>query len=163
MARSSSASASSSRQPSEADLTEPEAELLNLVLDLIIPGDEDAGAREAGVIYYIDRQLAGTYQHSREAYRSGLKSVESACAALHGKSFSALDPTEQTQLLERLEQDDVPRDAWSNQSPSSFFGMVVDHAMQGFYGSPIHGGNKDFASYKMLGIELPIDYEGRRS
>jgi hypothetical protein len=31
--------------------------------------------------------------------------------------------------------------------------MVADHAMQGFYGSPAHGGNLDAASWKMLGIE----------
>jgi hypothetical protein len=30
--------------------------------------------------------------------------------------------------------------------------MVIDHTMQGFYGSPEHGGNRDEASWKMLGI-----------
>jgi gluconate 2-dehydrogenase gamma chain len=30
--------------------------------------------------------------------------------------------------------------------------MVVDHTMQGFYGSPAHGGNRDEASWKMLGV-----------
>ena len=38
------------------------------------------------------------------------------------------------------------------QESSPFFQMVVDHTMQGFYGSPEHGGNKDEASWKMLGI-----------
>ena len=27
--------------------------------------------------------------------------------------------------------------------------------MQGFYGSPRHGGNKDYVSYRMLGLEYP--------
>jgi gluconate 2-dehydrogenase gamma chain len=35
---------------------------------------------------------------------------------------------------------------------ASFFAMVIDHTMQGFYGSPEHGGNRDEASWKMLGI-----------
>jgi gluconate 2-dehydrogenase gamma chain len=34
----------------------------------------------------------------------------------------------------------------------SFFEMLIDHTMQGFYGSPAHGGNRDGASWKMLGI-----------
>ena len=33
--------------------------------------------------------------------------------------------------------------------------MIRDHTMQGFYGSPRHGGNKGYASYKMLGLEYP--------
>jgi len=33
-----------------------------------------------------------------------------------------------------------------------FFQRQVDHMMQGFYGSPRHGGNKNEASWKMLGI-----------
>jgi gluconate 2-dehydrogenase gamma chain len=27
--------------------------------------------------------------------------------------------------------------------------------MQGFYGSPRHGGNRDYLSYRMLGIDYP--------
>ena len=27
--------------------------------------------------------------------------------------------------------------------------------MQGFYGSPRHGGNRNYVSYKMLGLEYP--------
>ncbi len=32
--------------------------------------------------------------------------------------------------------------------------MVLDHCMQGFYGSPRHGGNKDYASWRMLGVPV---------
>jgi gluconate 2-dehydrogenase gamma chain len=32
---------------------------------------------------------------------------------------------------------------------------VCDHCMQGYYGSPRHGGNRDFASWKMLGLPYP--------
>ena len=36
---------------------------------------------------------------------------------------------------------------------ASFFALVIDHTMQGFYGSPQYGGNRDEASWKMLAIE----------
>jgi gluconate 2-dehydrogenase gamma chain len=32
---------------------------------------------------------------------------------------------------------------------------VLDHTRQGFYGSPRHGGNRDYASYRMLGLAYP--------
>lgn len=155
----------SCHQPGEtwSFLTESEAKLLDAVLDRIIPGDQDPGAREAGVIYFIDRQLTGTYARYQESYREGLRSLDASCSALQATPFDRLSPDDQTQFLGKLESNEVPAEHWKGQSASSFFGMVVNHAMQGFYGSPIHGGNKDFASYKMLGIALPIDYEGSPS
>ena len=49
----------SCHQPGEtwSYLQEAEARILDAMLDRIIPGDEDPGARAAGVIYFIDRQL----------------------------------------------------------------------------------------------------------
>ena len=41
-----------------------------------------------------------------------------------------------------------------------FFDLVVTHAMQGFYGDPRHGGNRDFASWRMLGLP-PVPVRGR--
>jgi len=149
-------------QPGEtwSYLQEAEVEALDAVLDRIIPGDEDPGARAAGIIYFVDRQLVGPYRRYQQDYRNGLKNLQATCEVLHGEPFLALSPEDQTAFLERLERNDVPSGIWSEPSASSFFNLVVDHAMQGFYGSPIHGGNKDFASYRMLGIALPIDYDG---
>lgn len=43
--------------------TEPEAQLVDALTARIMPGDaSDPGAREAGVVYYIDRMLSGTNQ-----------------------------------------------------------------------------------------------------
>ena len=155
----------SCHQPGEtwSYLKEAEARILDAMLDRIIPGDEDPGAREAGVVYFIDRQLTGPYRRNQQDYRKGLKKLQATSKAVHGKSFDELSPQDQTAILERLETNDVPPQIWSKPSAASFFNLVVNHAMQGFYGSPIHGGNKDFASYKMLGIDLPIDYVGSQS
>jgi gluconate 2-dehydrogenase gamma chain len=38
---------------------------------------------------------------------------------------------------------------------AEFFNLIRAHAMQGFYGDPRHGGNRDEASWKMLGIPCP--------
>jgi gluconate 2-dehydrogenase gamma chain len=31
---------------------------------------------------------------------------------------------------------------------------VVSHTMQGFYGDPRHGGNRNWASWRMLGVPI---------
>ena len=38
--------------------------------------------------------------------------------------------------------------------------MVLDHTLQGYLGSPRHGGNKDYSSWRMLGVP-PIPVRGR--
>jgi gluconate 2-dehydrogenase gamma chain len=155
----------SCHQPGEtwSYLQEAEARILDAMLDQIIPGDKDPGARDAGVIYFVDRQLTGPYKRYQRHYRNGLKNLEATSQAVRGESFYLLSPQDQTAILESLERNEVPPEFWSEPAAASFFNLVVDHAMQGFYGSPIHGGNKDFVSYRMLGIDLPIDYDGSQS
>ena len=36
-----------------------------------------------------------------------------------------------------------------------FFDLVRAHTMQGYYGSPRHGGNRDAVSWRMLGLDEP--------
>ena len=144
-------------------LSDREVGVLEAMLEQIIPSDEDPGAREAGVIYFIDRQLVGPYERFQSIYREGLASVEATSRSLFDRSFSGLNSDDQVSLLHRLEKDEAGQEFRKSRQASSFFQMVVDHAMQGFYGSPIHGGNKDFLSHEMLGIELPIDYRRPRS
>ena len=103
--------------------SDAEAKLVAAMTDLIIPADDTPGALAAGVVFYIDRQLAGPLRRYRGAYRDGL---------MKWAEFSTSD------------------EAFLG---SSFFQMVVDHTMQGFYGAPSHGGNAGAVSWKMLGIE----------
>jgi gluconate 2-dehydrogenase gamma chain len=110
--------------------TPEEARIVEALCAQIIPADDVPGAKEAGVLYYIDRQLAGPLKRFAGAYKSGLPAFQK----LPDLAFA-----EQTAFLKSLQS-------------NSFFSMVVDHTMQGFYGSPEHGGNRDEASWKMLGI-----------
>lgn len=125
----------------------PEHDLLALLVEQIIPADDTApSAREAGVVFYIDKQLAGPLQRFAAEYRRGLPLLESACRTQTGHSFGELDFAARTAFLQQIESGQVP-------GLATFFSMVIDHTMQGFYGSPMHGGNRDEASWKMLGIE----------
>lgn len=136
-------------------LTPDEARLVEAVSEQIIPADRDPGAKEAGVVRYIDKQLDGPLQRFAEKYRNGLRFLAQTCQAQHGKPFEALSWPEQTRVLQALESGKAPKEIWADPSPREFFGLIRDHTMQGFYGSPRHGGNKNYASYKMLGLEYP--------
>ena len=136
-------------------LTPDEARLVEAVSEQIIPADRDPGAKEAGVVRYIDRQLDGPHKRFAEKYHSGLRCLVQTCQAQHGKPFEALSWPEQTRILQALESGKVPKAIWTDISAREFFSLIRDHTMQGFYGSPRHGGNRNYASYKMLGLEYP--------
>lgn len=135
--------------------TPEEARAIDAVSEQIIPADKDPGAKEAGVVRFIDRQLIGPYQRHQDTYRNGIRNLQETCRKQHGKPFEELPWDDQTKVLLSLESGRVPKELWKSASPRDFFNLVRDHTMQGFYGSPRHGGNKHYISYKMLGLEYP--------
>ena len=136
-------------------LTPAEAALVEAVSEQIIPADRDPGAHEAGVVDFIDRQLDGPYAHLSETYHWGLTFLTQTSQAMFSKPFGELPWPDQTRLLQAMESGKVPKDIWIEPSARSFFKLIRDHTMQGFYGSPRHGGNRNYASYRMLGLEYP--------
>jgi gluconate 2-dehydrogenase gamma chain len=135
--------------------TQAEADCLEALCECIIPGDDAPGAREAGVIYYIDRQLSGFFKKHQSAYRLGIQTLQAWCVEQYGSRFEELDGTVQIDVLERLEAGDAALPEWPEMAAPRFFQLIVGHTMQGFYGPPRHGGNRDYASYRMLGIGYP--------
>jgi gluconate 2-dehydrogenase gamma chain len=81
--------------------------------------------------------------------------LESTSQQKFKKPFGELAWDEQTTILESLESGQVNKALWPTVSPQYFFRLVRDHTMQGFYGSPRHGGNKNYLSYKMLELDYP--------
>jgi gluconate 2-dehydrogenase gamma chain len=58
--------------------------------------------------------------------------------------------------MKAMESNQLNETQWPGGKPSDFFNLVLSHTMQGFYGSPIHGGNKDYMSFEMLRIDYPL-------
>lgn len=137
-------------------LTVDEARTLAAACDQIIPADEAPGAAWAGVVNFIDRQLCGPYRRLQDSYRHGIAATEKSSRTLYGSDFAALPREKQVELLTLMEQGKVPQDAWQKISSIEFFSMFLDHTMQGFYGDPRHGGNRDRASWKMVGLSYPM-------
>lgn len=135
--------------------TGEEAGQLIAICEQIIPRDDAPGATDAGVIHYIDRQLCGPYTKHQLTYRRGLDAMRKTCLMVYQTPFEQLDFKRQTAALCLLEANKAPKDCWGDASQSEFFNLVIEHTRQGFYGSPRHGGNLNYASYRMLGLAYP--------
>ncbi|MGD2135285.1 MAG: gluconate 2-dehydrogenase subunit 3 family protein [Gemmatimonadales bacterium] len=136
-------------------LSDPEARVVEAIAEQIIPADEDPGAREANVVNYIDTQLASVFAEHREAYRRGIAGVQQTSNVMFHADFASLEWKQQTDVLRVLERGEAPGDIWETVSARSFFELIRDHTMQGFYGSPRHGGNRRFVSFRMIGLDYP--------
>lgn len=125
-------------------LSQNEAKTLAALCDQVVPPDQDPGAAWAGAVQFIDIQLTRIYKKYRPVYSAGLARAEAFARALSGgQELAALPPPQQLQVMERLEKEE-----------REFFGLLVAHTMQSYYGSPRHGGNRDYASWRMLGVPV---------
>ncbi len=122
--------------------TSGEASLVVLIAERIIPADQDPGATEAGVVHYIDRQLAGPLKRFAPLYREQLP----AFLPLRGLAVA-----EQIHFLEAVERRE------HGHAAADLFNVIVDHTMQGFYGSPNHAGNRHEVGWRMIGVVDEMD------
>jgi len=138
--------------------TEEEALTIAAAAARIFPSDESGpGANEAGVVIYIDRQLASAYgrdqyrytqppfeqgvpeqgwqgkETPRELYRAGLKTL--------GR-FHLLTSAEQDAKLHVIEH-------------TPFFSLLRTHTIEGILCDPMHGGNRDLIGWQLIGFPGP--------
>lgn len=137
-------------------LTNDESVLLDALVEQIIPTDETIGGKDAGITNFIDKQLNGPYSRYQETYRKGLMLVQKTCKKRFQKKFEELTWDEQTKVLKLMSTGKLNDENWENGFDAEFFELFRDHSMQGFYGSPRHGGNKNNVSYKMLKLDYPV-------
>jgi gluconate 2-dehydrogenase gamma chain len=128
-----------------------EANALDALVARIVPGDAgDPGAREAGVVTYIDRALAGPYAEWGLAYREGLRLLNAHALAKHAAKFHQLPETDQDAILAALEANEVPE--FGANGSAEFFAMVWAHTIEGLLCDPAYGGNRDGVGWKLIGF-----------
>ena len=125
-------------------LSDNEARALSALCDQIIPADDFPSASQAGVVTYIDRQLARHYRRHQDTYRVGIAQTDEMSRGRFGHAFADTATAQQLQIVTALEKEN-----------RAFFELVRQHTMEGYYGSPRHGGNRDAASWHMLGLAEP--------
>ena len=131
-----------------AALTAAQAAGLEAVAMRILPSDETPGAKEAGVIHFMDKALS-TYATGRKA--SVFKGLDDLNKRARTKwpgttSFATLSPERQDELLRDIEQSD-------------FFKEVRDASVIGMFANPSYGGNRDQVGWKLLGFQAHGIYQ----
>jgi gluconate 2-dehydrogenase gamma chain len=167
-------------QSSEAEvmafLNEAEVAFLRAAVDRLIPPDAQwPGAADAGVVTYIDRQLASAwgagskmylkgpwdpdapsqqgYQlrfSPAELYRVSIREIGEAVATMHdGRAFHELEDGQMDETLKALESGDLTLP--SVPSPV-FFETLLANTMEGWFADPSHGGNRNMVGWRMVGF-----------
>jgi hypothetical protein len=170
-----SAAANTSGASGFTALTKAQADVVEAMTARILPAvDGRPGAREAGAIRFIDRALATFNAAQKPLYVAGVADLNvraakrsraagpaavgttpsgiapagtatsgtaaSGTVAAAGVSFATLSPAKQDELLREIEQ-------------GPFFQSVRFDTLVGTFALPSWGGNRDFAGWRLLGIE----------
>lgn len=125
-------------------LSEKQAQTLTAICDQIVPADDFPSASQAGVLSFIDRQLVRHFRSHQEAYRNGLEEAQAMSRKRFGQDLTLLPQQQQHEIVSALSEQN-----------RSFFELVRSHTLEGYYGSPRHGGNRDAVSWRMLGLPEP--------
>jgi Gluconate 2-dehydrogenase subunit 3 len=122
-------------------LTAAEAADVEAVAAQIVPTDDTPGAREAGVITFIDRALATFFSQLAADYRAHLAVFQASCRAQHpGATFASLSSDQQIAFLKTVDR-------------TPFFESTRLLTMFGMFTAPSYGGNRDGIGWKLLGFE----------
>lgn len=107
----------------------------------IVPTTSTPGAKEAGVVHFIDRALATFDKENQPAYREGLAAINAERARMFpgSASLAALTSAQRIELLKSVES-------------TPFFRLLRTHTMMGFLADPVYGG-KPAGGYQTLGFQ----------
>jgi gluconate 2-dehydrogenase gamma chain len=129
-------------------LTSRQARLVEAIAARILPTTDTPGAVEAGALYYIDRALAGIYRPLLPRYRRGLTAIEKHAKAKFGASFLKLSESDQDAVLSALEAGQFEE----LRNGEEFFELLRAHILEGVFGEPSYGGNRDLVGWRLVGF-----------
>jgi hypothetical protein len=126
------------------NITTAEAREFEAIAYRILPTTDTPGAREAGVIWFIDKTYGSIYADYLANDRVMLADFQSGIAAAFSgaKLFSDLDEADQDVYLKNRER-------------TEFFGTVRFKTLVGVFGLNSWGGNQDDIGWKLVGMDGP--------
>jgi gluconate 2-dehydrogenase gamma chain len=148
--------------PAKFEFFSPEeAKEVEAISARIIPSDDTPGAREAGVVYFIDRGLFTFSTEDQKTYREGLPELQARVGEMFSgvAKFSALTSEQQDEVLHSFDEAAGPgkaakpaqRNLRRRPGAQNFFETVRQHTIIGFLIDPDFGGNRDAAGWKVIG------------
>jgi gluconate 2-dehydrogenase gamma chain len=156
--------------------TPAEVAFIDAAVARLIPHDPvGPGGVEAGVTFFLDRQLAGKFGRGDHYYLGGPWSkgtpeqgyqsrfspsqlYRTAIAAIDkyigenfgGAVFAKIKTADQDKVLKDLEGGKIA--LADGVDAKTFFAMLLQNTKEGYFSDPIYGGNKDMGAWKMIGF-----------
>jgi Gluconate 2-dehydrogenase subunit 3 len=149
--------AAKSDHPALEVFTADQAREVEALTACIIPSDETAGAREAGVVHFIDRALKTFFSGALPVYQKGLEDVQKTTVELFPgvPRFSAATEEQKLKIFTHITgESERPEGGTRRLTPGAspdFFQTLRVHTIFGFLVDPEGGGNRDFAGWKVIG------------
>src|SRR5246127_3228456 len=114
-----------------------QATMIAAFTERLMPGAPGKpGARDAGVLNYIDLALAGAYADLQDFYRRGLAQLDAYCRKTHGQSFVRLAAAQQDEVIRALEEGKTGGFTWP--TAQAFFNTIRTHTMEGMFADPVY-------------------------
>lgn len=151
-----------------------EAAFIEAAIDRLIPADATGpSATEAGVQFYLDKQMNGAWGAGERLYRSGpwqagtpsqgyqlpfipselirtgLRGIMDDIKKKHRTTFEKLSSADQDAYLKSLQTSETD---FGGVPGNVFFDSLWALTIEGYFSDPVYGGNKDMASWKMIGF-----------
>lgn len=122
-------------------LTEEEANEYDAIAERIIPTTDTPGAREAGVIYFIDTVLGDRREEILAVLKTGLRELQTNVVLEFDLAyFHLLDEVQQDQVLNSVAESD-------------FFRTIRYLTVSGMFALPEYGGNRDSVGYQVIAYD----------
>jgi gluconate 2-dehydrogenase gamma chain len=123
-------------------LSAAEAADIEAVAARIIPTDDTPGAREAGVVYFIDRALATFLSQLAGDYRAQLAAFQTAFRDQHPgvTSFASFASAQQIEYLRTVDH-------------TPFFDTTRLLTLLGMFSLPTYAGNRAGVGWTLIGFE----------
>jgi gluconate 2-dehydrogenase gamma chain len=125
-----------------------QARFVDAIAARILPTTDTPGAVEAGAVFYIDRALAGPYSRLRSRYMRGLRVLDKYAKRQFGAAFEKLSGERQDSVLSDLEAGKITE----LRNGEEFFELLRNHVLEGVFGEPSYGGNRDMIGWKLVGF-----------
>jgi gluconate 2-dehydrogenase gamma chain len=155
------AAITSAAQP-ETALSAAQLRTLEAFVDRLIPKDElGPSATESGVAVYINRSLGDYLAPEKAAFIAGLEATDAFARRTEDRAFAELSPEKQDAVLTAMDNGTAAGFA----DARVFFGRVRRLALEGMFGDPSYGGNRNFAGWDLIrypGPRLAVSPEDQK-
>jgi gluconate 2-dehydrogenase gamma chain len=150
-------------QVARTALTAAERRTLEAVVDRLAPTDElGPGALAMGAADYIDLSLADFLAAEKGNIAEGLAAMNAFARASHGAEFAELPPGQKDAVLTAMENGTASGFGGDSRV---FFNRIRRLTLEGMFGDPYYGGNRNFAGWDLIrypGPRLAVSAEEQR-